>query len=254
MLKLKNVSLDFRSPDHIQVLHDVNITLKPNKLYAIVGHNACGKTTLLNTISGVEGYTNYTGSITVENCCIDQLNRRKRARSIFKIDQNVLDYLVPHFSVYEHLFLSNLAATSQRGSFFVSSKNRDVKKTIATSLNDLKIDLNPYFKKLIYQLNGGHRQQVALSCLFVRKPKVALLDEPSASLDPENSIKFHEILYKLTPSLNAVILVVSHDIPIITKYSDYIVIMSKGEIIEVIDNEQKNITYLDVYKKMGLVH
>lgn len=252
-LELKNITVEFHNPDYLQAVHDVSLLLESRKLYAIVGHNACGKTSLLNAIAGMEGYE-YSGSIQINNSRIDKMTRRERAKNIFKIDQNVLDYLVPHFSVYEHLFLSYAATLPNNGSLFRSSRCKKIRATIIKTLADLKVDLTLYFDKPIYKLNGGARQQVALSSLLIRNPNVALLDEPSASLDPENAENCHKLLYTLTlaKSINSVFIIVSHDIPLVCKYSDFIIIMSRGQIVEIVPNPQKDLLPFEIYTKMGV--
>ncbi len=194
----------------------------PNKgLTIIVGESGSGKTTLLNLLSGLIRPTN--GSITIDGIDITKLSDRKmakyRGQNIGFIFQ---DYkLIERWTVYKNiLYASELAGIK------ISKKEIE---DICVSLELIDENGLPLLKKKVANLSGGQKQRVAIARAVIKKPKLLLCDEPTGSLDEENSL---QIMSKLrTISHDTQVIVVTHNESLIDK-NDYLLRLQNGEIIE----------------------
>ena len=171
-----------------------NISLEPNKIYAVVGPSGAGKSTFLNLISGFASIS--SGSIIWNGQEISNLPPAKRNVSILFQDNN----LFPHLSVWRNLAL---AVTHWPK---ISRNNEEKLKAVMSEVGILGLE-----NRKPSQLSGGQQSRVALARVLLQKNKILLLDEPFSALGPSLKDQMLELIKKIAKNKKLLVLMVTHD-------------------------------------------
>ena len=205
MIKIRNLTKKFKEKP---IFEDVSCTLETGKSYAIVGKSGAGKTTFLNILSGLEKAT--SGKVEFNDLNINSKNRKKLYRDYFGfVFQNFA--LIDTETVKQNL---RLGLTNSK----LSKTEKDNKMRAALAQVGLgKMQL----QQKIYTLSGGEQQRVALARIILKEPKVIFADEPTGSLDAENS---QLVLRTLLTSFDsdATVVIATHD-PMVWQQCDYVI-------------------------------
>ena len=206
----------------------------PNKgLTIIVGESGSGKTTLLNLLSGLIRPTD--GSIAIDDIDITKLSDRKMAKYR---GQNIGFVFQDYKLIERWTVCKNILYASELAGIKITMKEIE---DICVSLELIDENGFPLLKKKVADLSGGQKQRVAIARAIIKKPKILLCDEPTGSLDEENSL---QIMSKLrTVSHDTQVVVVTHNESLIDK-NDYLLRLKNGEIIETLNVPKiENTTY-----------
>ena len=205
-VELKGVSIKF---NELSVLHDINLSIKENDFMAIIGPNGGGKSTLLKIILGI--LKPDCGEVSVFG------QKPKDARQI-------MGYLPQHVS-FDHDFPIDVFNTVLSGSYHGlfkghthADKEAVLKALKAVNMLDLK-------DRQISKLSGGQMQRVFIARSIVREPKILLMDEPMASIDPEMQNSFYKLLTRLKDKMTIVL--VSHDVGTVSTHVDKIACLNR---------------------------
>lgn len=218
-LQINHVKKIFNQPTGpLEVLSDINFSIKPGKFISIVGASGCGKSTLIRIIAGLEKAT--AGEVIVEG------------RKVVKpsIDVGLIfqeSRLYPWLSVEDNI------------AFGIHEKlSKDEKKALVQEYIDL-VELTGFEKSLPKQLSGGMQQRVSIARTLINKPDVLLLDEPFGALDALTRINMQNEILKIWEKQRTTMILITHDIDEAIFLSDRIVILSNrpGEISKVIPVE-----------------
>ena len=205
MIKIRNLTKKFKEKT---IFEDVSCTLETGKSYAIVGKSGAGKTTFLNILSGLEKAT--SGKVEFNDLNINSKNRKKLYRDYFGfVFQNFA--LIDTETVKQNL---RLGLTNSK----LSKTEKDNRMRAALAQVGLgKMQL----QQKIYTLSGGEQQRVALARIILKEPKVIFADEPTGSLDAENS---QLVLRTLLTSFDsdATVVIATHD-PMVWQQCDYVI-------------------------------
>lgn len=205
MIELKNVSKTYASKRRTKkVLDNISLDFSDTGIVGIVGESGVGKTTLINIISGIDKC--YTGKISINKIAYSSLSDYDLHSNIAYLKQN--EKLIPYLTIQENL------------EYFYKIDN------LNEVLNRYNIDVS--LDKYPTELSGGEQQRLAILQAVIEKKKVLLLDEPTASLDDNNSIKIMELIQ--TISQDILVILISHDDKIINKYCVKIVEIKDGMI------------------------
>ena len=205
MIKIRNLTKKFKEKT---IFEDVSCTLETGKSYAIVGKSGAGKTTFLNILSGLEKTT--SGKVEFNDLNINSKNRRKLYRDYFGfVFQNFA--LIDTETVKQNL---RLGLTNSK----LSKTEKDNKMRAALAQVGL---VKMQLQQKIYTLSGGEQQRVALARIILKEPKVIFADEPTGSLDAENS---QLVLRTLLTSFDsdATVVIATHD-PMVWQQCDYVI-------------------------------
>ena len=214
MLRIENVSKYYKYGKNRKVILDkVNISLGGSGMVAIIGASGSGKSTLLNIIAGSlrsdEGRV-IVGDKDIQKLSEKEINyyRNKVVGYIYQ-DYNLIEYM----SVYDNVRIG------------YSDNNRDY---VLALLKQLDI----YDKRdiLVMKLSGGEKQRVAIARAMINNPRILLCDEPTGALDSQNGIMVMEILKKI--SENRLVIVVSHDKDLVSRYANEIINISDGVVMQ----------------------
>ena len=220
MLQLKDIVKKYNTGGtEVEVLKKVNISFRESEFVSILGASGSGKTTLLNIIGGLDKYS--SGDMLLMGRSTKEFTDRDwdsyRNGSIGFVFQSY--NLIGHLSVIENVKL----ALSISGE---SNKENDLKAKKA--LED--VGLGDHLHKKPNQLSGGQMQRVAIARALVTDPKIILADEPTGALDSKTSVQIMELIKEI--SKEKLVIMVTHNPELARKYSDRIVSVKDGEIIE----------------------
>lgn len=221
MIELKGVCKVYKSKsgESFKALDNFSYSFLNRGLVGIYGDSGCGKTTLLNLIGGIDTLT--SGDILIDNKSLTKFKNKEldayRNQEIGFIFQD--DNLIDNLNVFGNVSL----ALSLRK---INSKRR--KELVSESLKD--VGILDKEKKYPSELSGGEKQRVTIARALIKKPRIILADEPTGSLDKENSFEIMKILKEL--SKKYLVIVVSHDENLLNEFSDEIIKIAKGEIVE----------------------
>ncbi|WP_173434878.1 ABC transporter ATP-binding protein [Sharpea azabuensis] len=247
MLKIKNVSKTFNlgTINEKKALKNINLTLEDGDFVTIIGGNGAGKSTLMNMVAGV--YPIDCGHIYLDDDDISLDPEYKRASRIGHVFQDPMMGTAADMSIQE-----NLAMAARRG------KRRGlgwgVKKSeleiYRKELKKLGLGLESRMTSKVGLLSGGQRQAITLLMATLTKPKVLLLDEHTAALDPATSSKVLMLTNKIVDEMQLTTMMVTHNMQDAIDVGNRLIMMYDGQIIyDVKGEEKKKLTVNDLLKK-----
>ena len=232
-LEVKNLSTKFiRNNKEIKAISNVNFSLQKGECLAIVGESGSGKsvtalsiTRLVASPPGVitEGLINYNGSDLLNvNLQSMQDIRGKKISYIFQDPQSTLHPLQKVGSQISEIIINHRRINKI-----------NLKKEVLKLLSDVKIvDPERVINLYPHQLSGGMRQRIGIAMAIANKPDIIIADEPTTALDVTVQAKILNIINSLKKEFNLSIIFISHDINVVSKISDNIIVMFNGEIVE----------------------
>ena len=228
MLKIKNLSKTFYKgmEEENKVFDNFSLEIEKNKCVAILGPNGCGKSTLFNMISG--SLNPDSGEIILDNVDIAKLSEDERAIDIGKVNQD------PSKGVCQSLnILENMSMALKKGSEFTFRRLIDKKNNedIIKKLKSIDLVLENKLKTQVKFPSGGQRQSLSLFMATVKKPKILLLDEHTAALDPKTSNIIMDKTKDLIKKEKITTLMITHNLKNAIEYSDRIIMLNKGEVV-----------------------
>ena len=219
IIKLKDVSTVYEGESR-PAIKSVNLTIKRNELVYIVGPNASGKTTLLETINGL--LPSFKGKVTVFGLDI-QSNGRKLRCQIGYVPQ---DFMVKPGEPYKALDVVLMGLYGQIG--YLQHPNEKDKQN---ALETMKlIGIQDLADRPMGKLSGGQQQKVMLARALAKKPKILLLDEPFSNLDPDSRGQIPSLITKLHREQDLTTLIVTHDIHHMLDSFDRVIVVSGGKV------------------------
>ena len=251
MLDLKNISKTF-NPGTVNeklALENVNLHLDDGDFATIVGSNGAGKSTLFNAIAGE--FIADTGMITLDGRNITFLPDFKRSKAIGRMFQDPLRGTAPHMTIEENLALAFLRASGHTSAF--SRINKKDRELFAEKLSALGLGLEDRMKQPVGLLSGGQRQALTLLMATMNKPKLLLLDEHTAALDPKTALKVLTLSAKIVEENHLTTMMITHNMKDAIKYGNRLIMMYEGHIIyDVSGEEKKNLQVSDLLAKFQI--
>lgn len=249
MLQLIHVSKAFQkgTPNEINALDDISITIKQGEFITIIGSNGSGKSTLLNVISG--SITIDSGDIKMGNNTITSTLESSRARFISRVFQDPQIGTSGSLSVRDNLLL---AFSKTRWPNLKGSLSKTRLNDIMNWLGEIGLGLEFQLATPVDQLSGGQRQSVALIMALIRKPQVLLLDEYVAALDPINSAHILNFTARFIEENKISTLMVTHKISHALQYGSRLIILHKGRLImDVCQQDKQRLSIMELLEKFG---
>ena len=251
MLEIRNISKTF-NPGTInekKALLDLSLTLKDGDFVTVIGGNGAGKSTLLNAVAGV--WPVDSGSILLDGEDITALPEHKRAKYIGRVFQDPMMGTAPNMQMEENLALA-LRRGQKRGlRWGVTKAERQVYRE---KLKTLGLGLEDRMTVKVGLLSGGQRQALTLLMASLRKPKLLLLDEHTAALDPATAAKVLELSDQIVAENGLTALMITHNMTDAIKHGNRLIMMDQGRIILDIEGEdKKHLTKKDLMDKFAQV-
>ena len=251
MLEIKNVSKTF-NPGTInekKALLDLSLTLKDGDFVTVIGGNGAGKSTLLNAVAGV--WPVDSGSILLDGEDITALPEHRRAKYIGRVFQDPMMGTAPNMQMEENLALA-LRRGQKRGLRWGVTKAE--RQEYREKLKTLGLGLEERMTVKVGLLSGGQRQALTLLMASLKKPKLLLLDEHTAALDPATAAKVLELSDKIVAENGLTALMITHNMTDAIKHGNRLIMMDQGRIILDIEGEdKKHLTKKDLMDKFAQV-
>lgn len=227
MLDLKNVSKTFYpgTPNEKRALQSLSLHLDPGDFVTIIGSNGAGKSTLFNAIAGA--FFVDRGVISLDGKNLTALPDYKRAYDIGRLMQDPMKGTAPSMTIEENLALAYTRKAKK--SFFALNKKdaSHFRELLAT----LDLGLENRMKTKVGHLSGGQRQAVTLLMCTISSPKLLLLDEHTAALDPATAQKILQITMDIVTDAKITTMMITHDINAALALGNRTIMMDDGEII-----------------------
>ena len=251
MLDLVNIKKTF-NPGTIhekKALNGVNLHLDDGDFVTIIGGNGAGKSTTLNAIAGVWPVDN--GSITIDGINVTGIPEFKRAKYLGRVFQDPMTGTAATMEIQENLAL---AARRGKGRGLSWGINKTEKEKYRELLKILDLGLEDRMEAKVGLLSGGQRQALTLLMATLQKPKLLLLDEHTAALDPKTAQKVLEISDRIIKENNLTAMMVTHNMKDAIAHGNRLIMMHEGKIVlNIAGEEKKKLTVEDLLRKFEVV-
>lgn len=248
MLDINHISKTFH-PGTISAktaLKDLSVHLAPGDFVTIIGSNGAGKSTLFNAVAG--SFYVDAGTITLDGRDITYLPEHKRAKVIGRMFQDPLKGTAPNMTIEENLALAYVRA-GEKTSLFSTLKKKD-KDIFRERLALLNMGLEDRLKHPVGLLSGGQRQALTLLMATMSTPKILLLDEHTAALDPGTAEKVLELTKHIVEKDHITCMMITHNMHQALELGNRTFLMSDGNIVlDVKGEERKGLTVDDLLDK-----
>lgn len=251
MLDLVNIKKTFK-PGTIhekKALNGVNLHLDDGDFVTIIGGNGAGKSTTLNAIAGVWPVDN--GSITIDGINVTGIPEFKRAKYLGRVFQDPMTGTAATMEIQENLAL---AARRGKGRGLCWGITKAEKEKYRELLKMLDLGLEDRMEAKVGLLSGGQRQALTLLMATLQKPKLLLLDEHTAALDPKTAQKVLEISDRIIKENNLTAMMVTHNMKDAIAHGNRLIMMHEGKIVlNIAGEEKKKLTVEDLLRKFEVV-
>lgn len=247
MLELKNIHKTFNKGtiNEKVALNGVNLNLNPGDFVTIIGGNGAGKSTTLNAIAGT--WLVDEGNIIVDGVDITRLPEHKRSVYLGRVFQDPMTGTAATMSIEENMAISARRGERRGLRWGITRKEREEYKR---QLRTLDLGLEERISTKVGLLSGGQRQAVTLLMAAMKKPKLLLLDEHTAALDPKTAAKVLEISDKIIEEHHLTAMMVTHNMKDAIAHGNRLIMMHEGKIIyDVSGEEKKQLHVSDLLKK-----
>ncbi len=236
MLKVKKISKTFfpNTPNEVRALRSIDLQIEEGSFTGIIGTNGSGKSTLLNAIAGT--FVPDTGSIYIDDFEVSRWTEFRRAKLIGRVFQNPFAGTAAEMSIAENIVMAMRRGKKRPLTRAVSKK---MKEEMAERVRMLNMGLEVRLDNPIGTLSGGQRQALTLLMATWLRPRLLLLDEHTAALDPKSAAKVAELTSKIIREEKLTAMMVTHSMQQAIDLPDRIVMMHRGQIVEDFQKEEK---------------
>lgn len=247
MLEIKNIHKTFNpgTVNEKKALCGVDLTLEDGEFVTVIGGNGAGKSTILNALAGV--FSVDEGSIIIDDIDVTKLPEYKRAKFLGRVFQDPMTGTAASMQIIE-----NLAIAQRRGKFrsLKSGVTAKEKAIYVKKLAMLDLGLETRLTSKVGLLSGGQRQALTLLMATLQKPKLLLLDEHTAALDPKTAAKVLEVTDKIVMADNITTIMITHNMKDAIKHGNRLIMLYDGKIIYDVKGEEKSkLKVVDLLKK-----
>ena len=208
-------------PGETVALDDVSFEIASGECIGIIGHTGSGKSTLLQHMNGL--LKPHSGEIIVSDMNIGDGSVKK-----VDISKNVgLVFQYPEYQLFEETVAKDVAF----GPINLGVSEDEIPDIVRESIELLGLDYDAVAEKSPFELSGGQKRRVAIAGVLAMKPKVLILDEPTAGLDPASKHDMLEVIKRLRQERNLIVVFVSHNMKDIAELSDRIIVMNGGKLV-----------------------
>lgn len=242
-IKIKNLTHVYmpKSPFEKKALDNVNLVIEDGEFLALIGHTGSGKSTLIQHLNGLLEPT--SGRILVDD--IDITNKEAKLTEIRKKIGLVFQY--PEYQLFEETIKKDIAF----GPNNLGLSSEEVSRRVKKSMEMVGLDYETYKDVSPFDLSGGQKRRVAIAGVIAMEPKVLILDEPTAGLDPKGRDDILEQIKLLHEKYKMTIVLVSHSMEDVGKLAQRIVVMNKGK-VELLGKPSEVFKEVETLEKIGL--
>jgi len=249
MLKITNLQKTF-NPGTVNAktaLNGLDLHIKEGDFVTVIGGNGAGKSTLQNAIAGV--WRPDFGTIVIEGVDVTNMPEHKRAAFLGRVFQDPMKGTAPDMEIAENLSIASKRGIKRR---FVRGVKKADREQYREMLKILDLGLEDRLSTKVGLLSGGQRQALTLLMASMNKPKLLLLDEHTAALDPKTAAKVLEITDKIVTENHLTTLMITHNMRDAIVHGNRLIMMHEGRIVVDVEGEEK--AMLTVEKLLSLFY
>ena len=249
MLKITNLQKTF-NPGTVNAktaLDGLNLHIKEGDFVTVIGGNGAGKSTLQNAIAGV--WKPDYGTIEIDGVDVTNMPEYKRAAFLGRVFQDPMKGTAPDMEIAENLAIASKRGIKRR---FIRGVKKSDREYYRELLKSLDLGLEDRLSTKVGLLSGGQRQAVTLLMASMNKPKLLLLDEHTAALDPKTAAKVLEITDKIVTENHLTTLMITHNMRDAIVHGNRLIMMHEGRVVVDVEGEEK--AMLTVEKLLSLFH
>ena len=249
MLEIKNIYKTFNAGtvNEKRALNGLSLNLEDGDFVTVIGGNGAGKSTMLNAIAGV--WPVDEGQIIIDGVDVTKLSEHKRAKYLGRVFQDPMTGTAATMGIEENLALAQRRGQSRTLKIGITKKEREEYKEL---LKILDLGLENRLTSKVGLLSGGQRQALTLLMATLKKPKLLLLDEHTAALDPGTAEKVLNLTKRIVEEHHLTCLMITHNMQSALELGNRILMMDSGDIVlDIKEEEKKGLTVeglLDKFK------
>ncbi len=242
-IKIENLTHIYspNGPFEKKALDNVNIEINDGDFVAIIGHTGSGKSTLIQHMNGLEKAT--SGKIFIDDIDIT-------AKDVKLTDIRKKVGLVFQYSEYQ-LFEETIEKDIAFGPTNLKLSEEEIKNRVKKAMEMVGLDYEAYKDKSPFDLSGGQKRRVAIAGVIAMEPKVLILDEPTAGLDPKGRDDILGQIRQLHDKYGMTIVLVSHSMEDVAKLAEKVIVMNKGKVV-LTGTPQEVFKEVDILEEIGL--
>lgn len=224
-ITIKNLSYTYsiKSPYEKKALIDINLDIKEGEFVGIIGHTGSGKSTFIQHINGL--IKPQQGEVEVFD--IKLTNAKKPKPDLIRLRSNVgMVFQYPEYQLFEETVAKDIAFGPKN----LGLSKEEIDLRVEQSMQQVGLDYQTYKDRAPFELSGGQKRRVAIAGIIAMQPKILILDEPSAGLDPYGKEQILQLIAKLKKDCSPTIIVISHDIDEISRFAQRIVVFNESKI------------------------
>lgn len=247
MLDIQNVTKIFHANTVNEkiAINNLSLHLDEGDFVTVIGGNGAGKSTLLNLIAG--GLDVDEGKIVIDGTDVTKLAEHKRAKFVARVFQDAMKGTAGAMNIEDNLALACLRGKRHTLKWNVSKADREKLEQLVATLG---LGLEKRMGTKVNLLSGGQRQALTLLMATMNKPKLLLLDEHTAALDPKTATKVLQLTQEITSRNNQTTIMITHNMRDAITYGNKLIMMCDGKIIYSAQGEEKqNLTVADLLQK-----
>ena len=251
MLEIKNVYKTFNAGtvNEKVALKGLDLTLEDGDFVTVIGGNGAGKSTMLNAVAGV--WPIDMGKILIDGQDVTRLSEHQRAKYIGRVFQDTMMGTAATMGIEENLALAARRGVARSLRAGITKKEREEYHEL---LKTLDLGLEDRMTSKVGLLSGGQRQAVTLLMATLKKPKLLLLDEHTAALDPKTAAKVLALSEKIVQENHLTTLMITHNMKDAIKYGNRLIMMYEGRVIYDVRGEEKaNLQVSDLLQRFEQV-
>ncbi len=222
-IEVKNLTHTYSAGSAFQAtaIRNVNLTIEEGEFVAVIGHTGSGKSTLVQHLNGLLKPTD--GQILVDG---EDLNGEKVDRR--RIRQKVgLVFQYPEYQLFEETVAKDIAFGPKNQGLSAE----EIDSRVHMAMEQVHLDYDKYAERSPFELSGGQMRRVAIAGVLAMKPKVLILDEPTAGLDPQGRDRILGMVKELHEAGDTTVIMVSHSMDDVARLATRLVVMSRGELV-----------------------
>lgn len=223
MIEIKNLSFIYNkdTPFEVKALDDISLTIKDNSFIGIIGHTGSGKSTFMQQLNGLLRPT--SGTIIIDGVDITQKDIK-----LNKLRESVgMVFQYPEYQLFEETVEKDVAFGPKN----LGLSDKEVAIRVKDAIEDVKLDYDWAKARSPCELSGGQKRRGAIAGILAMRPKVLILDEPTAGLDPRAREEILDEIYDIYKKTKITVVLVSHSMEDVFTYANEIVVLSKGRLI-----------------------
>ena len=244
MLRIEDVYKTFNAGtiNEKKALCGVNLTLEEGEFVTVIGGNGAGKSTTLNAVAGV--WPVDSGRIYIGGDDVTRLSEYKRAKYLGRVFQDPMTGTATTMSIEENMAIAARRGKARRLTWGITKAERDTYREMLKTLN---LGLEDRLTSKVGLLSGGQRQAITLLMASIQMPKLLLLDEHTAALDPKTAAKVLEISDKIIAENHLTAMMVTHNMRDAIAHGNRLIMMHEGKVIlNIAGEEKKKLTVEDL--------